>query len=213
MQITTSTFPMALNKIYNVSKADLIRTQHQRGGIMFTKTAARRSSRGARSMASQTVPTTAILDSPMSTQWNYFEIEILNSGEFREIGIGLGPLDYNLGLMPGWGKYSIGYHADDGRLFVSTKIRPVYGPDCCKGDTMGCGVDFDNQEPGYVTVWFTKNGELVGPPETFSCRRNELYPLIGLSSLNESVRYTGHSCVSPPYKEESQEIYGVYHTY
>ena len=209
---------MASKKIYNVSKAYLISsTQHRRGGIVFTKTSVCRSGVGHRSMASQTVPSIVVFDSPMSTQWNYFEIEILNSGEFREIGIGLGPLDYNTQWMPGWGDNSIGYHADDGRLFVSTLVStrrgPVYGPDCCKGDTMGCGVDFNNQEPGYVTVWFTKNGELAGPPEKFSCRRNELYPLIGLSSLNESVRYTGHSCVSPPYKEELQDTYGVYHRY
>ncbi|XP_060579029.1 SPRY domain-containing protein 3-like [Ruditapes philippinarum] len=45
----------------------------------------------------------------------YFEIEILSLGRSGTIALGLVPDDYPANNQPGWGKNSIGYHADDGR--------------------------------------------------------------------------------------------------
>lgn len=65
----------------------------------------------------------------------YFEVQLINTGEeqylllifkyfhfliknaCRMIGIGIARENY-LDAMPGWKKGSIGYHGDDGRVFI-----------------------------------------------------------------------------------------------
>ena len=65
--------------------------------------------------------------------------------------------------MPGWNKNSCGYHADDGNLYHGrASVDTVFGPTCTDGDRMGCGVDFStDHSPGFVNVFFTKNGKQV----------------------------------------------------
>ena len=41
--------------------------------------------------------------------------EIVNYGQGGAVGVGAVPKGYSLHRMPGWGKGSIGYHADDGK--------------------------------------------------------------------------------------------------
>jgi hypothetical protein len=43
---------------------------------------------------------------------------------------------------PGWNKGSIGYHADDGKIFIGSGVGAPFGPRCHKGDRMGCGILF-----------------------------------------------------------------------
>jgi hypothetical protein len=194
---------MASKKLFNVLKNGLVEIELNSDAAVVTKSKVKKPEdiQVWRNTTSQTVPGTVILDAPMSIEWNYFEFNILKVGDFGEIGIGLGPSDYNVSVMPGWYPKSIGYHADDGKLYHSSGKGLVFGPMCRHGDTMGCGVDFGGEKQGYVTVWFTKNGDLAGPPQRLLLLENDLYPMIGLSSLNESVSYVGHSCVQPPYKE------------
>ena len=192
---------MASKKIFGVSKIFGVDVHYEAEGTVFTKTAQKAEHVQDRDVRISDQPSVAVLEAPMSSKWNYFEIQILNGGTSRELGIGLGPSCYNLTSMPGWDIGSIGYHADDGSLFHSTPIGRIFGLDCHLKDTMGCGVDYSSQKHGHVTVWFTRNGTLAGPPEKFPLPKDGLYPLIGLSTLNESVLYTGHSCVPPPYRE------------
>ena len=195
---------MASKKIFGVSKKGVVDVCYEAEGTVFTKTA-ERAERVQSILSGNSVvsgqPSVVVLDTPMSSKWNYFEIKILSVGEFGVLGIGLGPSCYSLTAMPGWNIGSIGYHADDGNLFHSAPIGRIFGLSCHPKDTMGCGVDYSSQEHGHVTVWFTRNGKLAGPPEKFLLPKDGLYPLIGLSTLNESVLYTGHSCVPPPYRE------------
>ena len=195
-------------KIFDVSKNDLVDIQYDVKCIIFTKSHVLRPRTAeifeSVNAVSGTIPTTVIFDYPMSPKWNYFEIQILNEGTLREMGIGVGPVDYTQYAMPGWRMGSIGYHADDGNLFHSNSAAMsghAFGMDCHCNDTMGCGVDYSSQKHGHVTVWFTRNGELAGPPQKFPLPKDGLYPLIGMSTLNESVLYNGHSCVPPPYSE------------
>ena len=202
---------MATKNLFRASRTGLLDVWYNGDrSVIYTKTAirTRQVTQTGVWVGSNTIPDTVIFATQMSQKWNYFEIKIINEGSCCAMGIGVGPLNYSQQMMPGWGDMSIGYHADDGRLFISTGKGHAFGLCCHTGDTMGCGVDYNRQKHGYVTVWFTKNGELAGPPEKFPLPKDGLYPLIGLSTLNESVLYTGHSCVPPPYSEVPAALKG-----
>ena len=135
---------------------------------------------------------------PMSPLLNYFEIEILDKGIRTALGLGVGYSGYSMSAMPGWNSQGIGYHADDGHLFHQSGSGRQFGPVCTKGDVMGCGIDFNTDcGTGYVKVWFTKNGKSVGPPEKMKRPLQGFYPLIGMHSNGETVRYLGHSFRDP----------------
>ncbi len=130
---------------------------------------------------------------PMSHLLNYFEYLITDGGESAYIGIGVGKKEYPLNRMPGWNANSIGYHADDGSLFCGSGFGQVFGPTCSTGDRMGCGVDFDADcGDGYVHVFFTKNGYQVGSVVRMKLPPGGVYPLVGMHSCGEKVRYLGH---------------------
>ncbi|KAF0441704.1 SPRY-domain-containing protein [Gigaspora margarita] len=67
---------------------------------------------------------------PISPQCKlfYFEVDIINEGENKQIGIGFCDKVVSLNGMPGWYNNSWGYHGDDGKLF------------CCSGS----GIAFRN---------------------------------------------------------------------
>ena len=44
----------------------------------------------------------------------FFNVEIINNGKNRTIGIGVAGSSYAHNRMVGWNKESYGYHADDG---------------------------------------------------------------------------------------------------
>ena len=130
---------------------------------------------------------------PMTPMLNYFEYEIVCRGAKCAIGIGVGDLSYPLERMPGWNRNGIGYHADDGRLFHENGYGKGFGPTCTEGDRMGCGVDYTTDVGyGYVEVFFTKNGKQVGDCIRMKRPVYGLYPLVGLHSNKEKVRYLGH---------------------
>ena len=48
------------------------------------------------------------------------------------------------------------------KLYHESGKGIAFGPTCTDGDRMGCGVDFNaDYSSGYVSVFFTKNGEQV----------------------------------------------------
>lgn len=147
--------------------------------------------------ASRSVGVVKILE-PVSPMLNYFEIQIVDKGRDTAIGLGLGHYQYPLDRMPGWNNNSIGYHADDGRLFHQNGFGKAFGPLCTTGDRMGCGIDFDTDVGyEYVNVFFTKNGKQVGSHTKVKRPIYGFYPLIGLHSPNEKIQYLGHSRVLP----------------
>ena len=130
---------------------------------------------------------------PMNPMLNYYEYEIVSRGQKCAIGVGVGEFNYPLDRMPGWNRNGCGYHADDGRMFYQDGYGKAFGPLCTEGDRMGCGVDFTSEDPsGCVDVFFTKNGKQVGDPVRIKKPVYGLYPLIGLHSRGEQVRYLGH---------------------
>ena len=113
----------------------------------------------------------------------------------------MGAVNYGLNhQMPGWNYNSIGYHADDGKLFCENGSGMEFGPTCTAGDRMGCGLDFrgEDDSSGRVKIFFTKNGQQVGGSLRIEIPVGGLYPLIGMSSEGEQVQYLGHWHYLPP---------------
>lgn len=100
---------------------------------------------------------------PLNTTVHYFEIEIVDPGESCYIAIGLTRRDYPKHRHPGWNKGSIGYHADDGKIFIGSGIGDPFGPRCHKGDRMGCGILFPRD---YVCQYDSDGGSVENSPSS-----------------------------------------------
>jgi hypothetical protein len=89
---------------------------------------------------------------------HYFEITVEKAGPEVVMAIGLCTRPYPIFRMPGWNKFSVGYHSDDGHKFCddATGGQP-FGPSWNIGDTIGCGYC-----PETGNVIFTKNGINLG---------------------------------------------------
>ncbi|KAJ3357595.1 Rsp5p-dependent ubiquitination, sorting of cargo proteins at the multivesicular body [Allomyces javanicus] len=84
----------------------------------------------------------------------YFEVSIKSMDPQATLAIGLTHYPYPSFRLPGWHPWSIGYHSDDGRLFVSDSDRGrEYGKPYRAGDVVGVGVDTRT-----CHVFFTRNG-------------------------------------------------------
>ena len=122
---------------------------------------------------------------PQTCNVYYFEVTIIGGNEDGAIAIGLTSDNFDSKRlrkrMPGWEKFTIGYHGDDGKLFYENEKGTVYGPNFGKGDVVGCGVYLDNN-----TVFFTKNGHSYGVATTHLPDK-DWYPTIGLRGENQEV--------------------------
>ena len=77
---------------------------------------------------------------------HYFEMEILARGTNGALAIGLAKSNYPLHRHPGWNLGAVGYHADDGKLFVERGHGEAFGPVCTEGDRMGCGIKYTKED-------------------------------------------------------------------
>ena len=121
---------------------------------------------------------------PLDFNLYYFEIKISNEGGFSigHIGIGLSSENSTIDAMPGWEKHTIGYHGDDGWLYNENSKGKRFGPTFGLTDVIGCGVDFMEK-----TVFFTKNGELVGIVSK-ELANHTWYPMIGIRAWKAVVK-------------------------
>lgn len=111
----------------------------------------------------------------------FFEVYI-EDAQSAKISVGLASDDYPQ-MHPGYYHLSLAYHSDRGSLFRNSEERD-WGPAFDDGDSVGCGF-----EPTSGSVFFTKNGELLGRPFDLDLRmREKLYPAIGLQTPGQAVR-------------------------
>jgi len=97
------------------------------------------------------------------------------------VAIGLS-LQSSNSRMPGWDKQSYGFHGDDGGIFHSRgEMIRAYGPKYGEGDTVGCGVNYDNGG-----IFFTLNGNFLGYAwcslGVVREGNTSLYPTVGVDS-------------------------------
>ncbi|KAK3101514.1 hypothetical protein FSP39_004141 [Pinctada imbricata] len=135
-----------------------------------------------------------IAGDPLTAENYYFEVEILDIGTFGTIGVGLVPQQYPTDSQPGWRAFSVGFHADDGKLYKSNGFGKAFGPKSQAGDRIGCGVKFprasedDEALPAQMAkVFFTHNGKEVGTVLT-PMPRSGLFPAVGMHSEGEEVK-------------------------
>ena len=91
-------------------------------------------------------------------------------------------------LAAGWKSGSVGFHADDGKLYAASGSGTALTGHALKvGDTMGCGVVFSSTGTP-EQVFFALNGNVVGrtpaPGDTAV-----LHPHIGFHSVGEKVTF------------------------
>jgi len=109
----------------------------------------------------------------------YYELTLVAKGPEQIIGLGLAPNEYVEG-MPGWRRGSIGYHADDGKLFLGRGQGTYLTDPWQVGDVVGCGFDFARKR-----AFFTKNGILLGQYEIIP--KEYLYATLGARSIGEKA--------------------------
>ncbi|XP_068598427.1 SPRY domain-containing protein 3-like isoform X2 [Brachionichthys hirsutus] len=122
---------------------------------------------------------------PLSRGNPYYEVTVIDTGVRGMIAVGLVPQAYRLDHQPGWLPESVAFHADDGKLYNGSTVGQQFGPKCCRGDRIGCGITSDSDD-GQLTVFFTKNGEELGSVE-LPAAPDALYPAVGMHSLGEEV--------------------------
>lgn len=106
---------------------------------------------------------------PRKQGLSYFELSIMEVAHETEretlrdryFVIGLsGEFSNLLHAVPGWYRWSLGYHGDDGKVYYENNPLPgdidgyAKPYDVC--DTVGCGIDYERGD-----YFFTRNGEVV----------------------------------------------------
>ncbi|XP_070196653.1 uncharacterized protein [Littorina saxatilis] len=119
----------------------------------------------------------------LTQECNRFSIEIINEGDSRYIAIGLCPRRYSANRQPGWNSGSVGYHSDDGGIFIGAGWATKKVAKCYKGDVMACELDFTEQK-----INFFKNDELVYTTSKLRIPAGGFHPFVGMHSVGEAVK-------------------------
>ncbi|CAO3638188.1 unnamed protein product [Cunninghamella blakesleeana] len=114
----------------------------------------------------------------------YFEVKILaNQSSDGDIGIGLCTILSRLEKLPGEEGSSWGYHGESGYIRSSSSTGyKDYGPTYGAGDTIGCGINFNDN-----SAFFTKNGVHLGTAFK-DLGWKKLYPVIGFRTAGNTIQ-------------------------
>ncbi|PFX26324.1 Short transient receptor potential channel 4 [Stylophora pistillata] len=141
---------------------------------------------------------------PFTPEMPRFEVLIQESGERRIVAVGAVYEGYNCHFMPGWKNGTVGYHADDGRIFEpSYRQQGKEVPDAMayRGDLMACEVDFEGARNDSVPVTFFKNNiEVARTSLRFIPDRTKLFPFIGMGYTG--IRVLAKMC--PRHNQQAQ---------
>lgn len=138
---------------------------------------------------------------PLTPHNANFKIQILDGGLSNNVIIGLTGKDILLNKQPGWYKATIGYHCDDGMLFMGNKIGERVGSLLRNGDIVECGFKYpDNflfdKKHRTACVYFSVNGQEVVERSTVIFSEDEAYPTIAMKSEGCKVLYLDSSRTS-----------------
>ncbi|KAG9393150.1 SPRY domain [Carpediemonas membranifera] len=116
----------------------------------------------------------------------YFEVTIREQGQDGFIGVGLCARSTHKNKLPGWEPRSVGFHSDDGSLFMgSGETHRHLGQPYRAGDIVGLLVNF-----ALGTIQFTVNGSKVADPLAMDFGayfKGPCFPCVGTRSLNVAV--------------------------
>ncbi|CAB4423349.1 unnamed protein product [Rhizophagus irregularis] len=101
---------------------------------------------------------------------HYFEVTVLSKATDVDtiISVGLSTKPYPYFRLPGWNKHSVGYQSNNGSLYHNDmNSGKEYALSYTVGDTIGCGY-----KPGTNEIFFTKNGDYLGPYTTSNFTNN-----------------------------------------
>ena len=114
----------------------------------------------------------------------YWELTVQARGQLCAIGMGLAQKGYPGHRMPGWDRFSYGYHGDDGKKFLGpTNMGNPYGPVWRVGDVIGMCIDRAKKE-----IFYTVNGAKL-PVAFRDVDINATWlPTIGMHSEGEKVK-------------------------
>ncbi|XP_953994.1 uncharacterized protein TA07005 [Theileria annulata] len=133
---------------------------------------------------------------PTNCPLYYYEVEILKCDSQPKIVVGFSYSNYHLNRHPGSEPNSVGYKSEDGYCMNGTSKSENYGPSYGKGDVIGCGINYLNQN-----YFFTKNGSFLG--NAVNLFHIDNYPTVGLNSFGESVKFNFQG----PFKFNIEDYY------
>ncbi|GAA5882981.1 hypothetical protein JCM1840_003439, partial [Sporobolomyces johnsonii] len=111
---------------------------------------------------------------PKLNEVYYWEAKMYEKPEETNVAIGLSTKPYPSFRLPGWNRYSIGYHSADGFKSHSFPFTSTsYGPPLHEGDTLGVGY-----RPRTGTVFFTRNGKKLDDA-FIGFNKYNLFPTVG----------------------------------
>ncbi|GAA5927416.1 hypothetical protein JCM1841_000465 [Sporobolomyces salmonicolor] len=111
---------------------------------------------------------------PKLNEVYYWEAKMYEKPGETNVAIGLSTKPYPSFRLPGWNRYSIGYHSADGFKSHSFPFTSTsYGPPLHEGDTLGVGY-----RPRTGTVFFTRNGKKLDDA-FIGFNKYNLFPTVG----------------------------------
>ena len=129
----------------------------------------------------------AIFGEAFSEKLHYFEVDLLSMGPDNSVAIGVVPKNYLLDHAPGWIRGSVAYHTDNGQLYHSRDRGKVFGPIAKRGDVIGCGVNFIQNNDKQCSIYFTYNGVEIGRVRT-AIPKSGFFPSVCLTQKRDKVQ-------------------------
>ncbi|XP_021366171.1 uncharacterized protein LOC110458668 [Mizuhopecten yessoensis] len=157
--------------VYHPTISRELRIQHETGIICYDTTSA-------------AIPVGQFVGPrPFSSTFTEFSFKVMNLGVKGTIVIGICPKTYPANRQPGWNRFSIAYHGDDGGIFIESGYpKKTTGKSYAVGDIILCHLDVSER-----MLYFYKNGEEIYNTKV-NIPRDGYFPCIGMHSLGECVK-------------------------
>ena len=142
---------------------------------------------GAGSSGYTNAPAMAQFAVPLHHERNYFAANLVHCED--AILIGLAAKDYPMRFAPGGSSVSIAYDTQKGNVravYANDSHYNMRAPICTRGDTIGCGIDFQEGRKGAGEfVFFTRNGVMVCRVKLVELLE-DLFPVVGFVPSNKN---------------------------